>query len=243
MWIEALGERLQAYGDVGGECLLIHGAGQSAAVFAPQLAAVPGAWAVDLPGHGASPGDGRASIGEYLDLVEEVIRRHARGAMVLTGHSMGGAIALEAGLRSPDLLTGLVLIGSGARLRVHPDLLQALSEGRFPDSFRRAMLRRGGDPKLLDRIPEPPDPKVRERDYLACHAFDALDRIAAIRLPTLVITGEEDAYTPEKYGRTLAQAMGGRFLPVLGAGHLVTLEHPDEVNRAIAAFLKEVLPA
>ncbi|EQD49337.1 alpha/beta hydrolase fold protein, partial [mine drainage metagenome] len=177
MFIGASGAKLKAYGDVGGPCLLIHGAGEAAAVFEPQIAVVPGTWAVDLPGHGGSPGEGHESVEEYAELVREILENYARTHTVLGGHSMGGAIALLAGLRFPELLAGLALFATGARLRVNPDLLKALAGGEFPESFRVAMVGDADDVMLLSRIPEPPDPAVRYRDFLACDSFDVLDRL------------------------------------------------------------------
>lgn len=243
MLIAVAGERLEAYGDVGGPCLLIHGAGEAASIFAPQISAVAGTWAVDLPGHGASPGDGRESVSEYAELVRALLEDNARTRTVLGGHSMGGAIALEAALTYPEMLSGLALIATGARLRVHPDLLRELSEGRFPASFREMMVGDPDDVALLRRIPEPSAPAVRHRDFLACDAFDVLGRLSEISLPTLAITGSRDRYTPDKYGRTLAQETGGRFILIPDSGHLVTLERPAEVNRALQRFLRETVSA
>lgn len=240
MFIEVAGERLRAYGNVGAQCLLIHGAGEAAAVFAPQISAVPGCWAVDLPGHGQSEGAGRSSVFEYAELVRELLARHAEGQTVLGGHSMGGAIVLAAALGYPQMLSGLALIATGARLRVHPDLLAALALGRFPESFRTAMVGSAQDVRLVEDLPTPRDSAVTHRDYLACDAFDVLGRLGEIHLPALVVTGEIDRYTPAKYGRAMAEALGGDFRLVEGAGHLVTLERPEEVNLALKSFLQEL---
>ena len=64
------------------------------------------------------------------------------------------------------------------------------------------------------------------------------DVLASIKVPTLVVTGEEDAVTGPEIGRELAAAIpGARFLLVEEAGHLVNLEQPEIVNEALLDFL------
>jgi pimeloyl-ACP methyl ester carboxylesterase len=59
-----------------------------------------------------------------------------------------------------------------------------------------------------------------------------------IRVPAVVVCGAEDRLTPVKYARYLHERIPGALLAVIpGAGHMVMLEKPEEVNRALAACL------
>ncbi len=237
MRLEVAGEEIAAYGDVGGRCLLLHGAGEDAALFAEQLHGVAGTWAVDLPGHGASAGSGRDGIEEYAQIVLALLDHYATAPTVLGGHSMGGAIALSCSLAAPGRLAGLALISTGGRLRVHPDLLSALSASdEMPAPFRDALVAEGPADGMLARMAQP-RPGVRHKDFLACNAFDVLARLGEIRLPALVLVGSRDAYTPRKYAETLAQGLQGELVVVEGAGHMLPLEAPGAVSLALARFL------
>ena len=77
---------------------------------------------VDLPGHGHSGGDPRNGVFQYADWVAEFIRTLGEEP-VLAGHSMGGAIAMAVALSVPELLKGLILVGTGAKLGVSPMIL------------------------------------------------------------------------------------------------------------------------
>ena len=239
-WIPRLIETstgsVAAYGAVGGPCLLLHGAGEDASIFSAVSADVEGVWAIDLPGHGRSGGSGFRDVAEYRDLVLDVIRRHAPGGIYLGGHSMGGAIALSAALAEPGLLRGLVLIATGGRLRVHPDLLAALREGEMPQAFVDMMFAPGAPPDLRLALPAG-DPRVQYGDFLACDAFDVLGRLGEIRMRSLVLVGDRDRMTPEKYGQALAEAIGGVLEVIPGAGHMLPLEAPRALGRSIGAFL------
>lgn len=225
-----------AYGEIGGACLLVHGAGEDASIFAAQIAAVPGVWAVDLPGHGASPGPGFQQVEAYADLVLEIVRRYASHGVYLGGHSMGGAVALQAALTSPELVRGLILIATGGRLRVHPDLLAALGTGDMPEQFVNLMFAPDAPADVRAALPAA-ERTVQYGDFLACDGFDVLGRLGEIQRRALVLVGDRDRMTPEKYGRTLAQALGGEFELISGAGHMLPLEAPQAVSRSIAEFL------
>src|SRR5947209_14112391 len=106
----------------------IHGAGDSARIWREQTACFGArAHALDLPGHGARPDSlpAEVSVLDYARIVAQTIHHELHlERPILVGHSMGGAIALTLGLNHPHELGGLILIGTGARIRVHPTLLE-----------------------------------------------------------------------------------------------------------------------
>src|SRR5437867_3416559 len=114
------------------DLLFIHGAADSAAVWERQVQQFGRdnrVLAVDLPGHGSRLSE-RAydSCDRSAEDVLEQLRGHRLQAPVLVGHSMGGAIALTIALAHPELISALMLAGSGARLRIRPDVIGAARE-------------------------------------------------------------------------------------------------------------------
>lgn len=208
-----------------------------------QRAAFPKAHAPDLPGH-TVPGAG-VSVGEFADFIEGYVRERRLRRAVLCGNSLGGAVALECALRNSPEIAGIILLGSGSRLRVSPDFLRALE-----DDFEEAIQTIAGY-LYAESTPERIDGAVDSmravgqaqtlRDYRACDAFDVTGRLSEVRLPLLAITGESDRMTPPKYALSLASRVRGaeaRILP--GAGHLVMLERPAESNELIEAFVHAI---
>jgi len=105
---------------IGHRLLYVHGTGCDGRVWAPHAAAIARAHtpvAIDLPGHGQSPGRGFRGIADYTYFVVELARALGWERFVVVGHSMGGAVALMTALHHGDLLEGLVLVDTGARLR------------------------------------------------------------------------------------------------------------------------------
>jgi len=226
--------------------VLVHGAGGDHTTWMRQLEGLADSAtvvALDLPGHGASSGDGCRAVADYAAAVRGFLAALGRGSVVLGGHSMGGAIAQTVALTAPELLAGLVLVGTGARLRVFPKLFELMekdyAEGvafvtgyAWSRSSPEAL--RGGGRSTMSAT----RPAVTIGDFTACDGFDVMDRIGHVRLPALVIVGEDDELTPPKYAEFLARAIpGARLTRIPRAGHYVSLEQPDEVNHAIRSFL------
>lgn len=74
--------------------------------------------AVDLPGHGEAGSDGEDSIGAYAGHLLNLVRALPGDVYCLIGHSLGGAIIQEFTLLHPQYVEALVLVGTGARLRL-----------------------------------------------------------------------------------------------------------------------------
>jgi pimeloyl-ACP methyl ester carboxylesterase len=204
--------------------------------------------ALDLPGHGKSPGTGHQSIEAYADDVEGFIQSIGFSTAVIVGHSMGGAIALEFAIRRPKRVLGLGLLATGARLRVAPVLLQATAD---PARISEAVALLGewsfgpnAESKLKKlataRLAET-RPAVLHGDFLACDAFDVTARLAEIDVPTAILCGAEDKMAPPKYSRLLQARIRGASLDILeGAGHMVLLEQPEPVASRIDAFVNGI---
>ncbi len=85
---------------------------------------------VDLPGHGGSYGDGYDSIEDYRDALFNIIKATDLEGSYIAGHSLGGAIAMSFALAYPQIIKGLILIGTGARLKVLPQILEGIIKNK-----------------------------------------------------------------------------------------------------------------
>jgi len=224
---------------------LVHGAGGSHLDWPAPLRRLKGAdvYDLDLPGHGRSEGRGRSSVSAYRDFLLAFLDAVGLDRATVVGHSMGGGIALDFALNYPDRLAGLILVGSGARLRVAPAILAGiLSDFEATvdlvcnyafGSTATEQLKRLGRQRLLKTLPE-----VLHGDYAACDAFDVMERLREVRCPTLVIGGTADALTPPKYSVYLRDHIPGAELVLVdAAGHMVMLEKPEVVTRAVSQFI------
>ena len=171
------------------------------------------AFPIDLPGHGKRPDTLplEVSVSDYARVTHEIIFQELRlKAPIIAGNSLGGAIALAMGLEYTSELSGLILIGTGARLRVHPSILE--------DAKKASV--------------------VTYRDWAACNAFDVMNKLDEIRLPTLIICGADDRLTPVKYSQYMHDHIQSSTLCIIPtAGHTVMKDQPERVNQAIDEWL------
>ena len=156
---------------------------------------------------------------------------------------MGGAIAQHLALTHPARTAGLILIATGAKLRVAPPILAGIladTEATLDLVTRYSWGPNAPEPilKLSREQMAQVDPSVMAGDYAACDAFDARERLGHITAPTLVIGGTADQMTPPQYATFLAEKIPGAQLALIeGAGHMVMLEQPERVARHVERFL------
>jgi len=226
--------------------LFLHGAGGSHHTFRDQWAALKGSARLvipDLPGHGQSGGIPRDTVPASAAWLGEFAREVGLSRFVLAGHSMGGAVALQASLDGVEGIEALVLLGTGGRLRISPVIFDGIT-GRFREfapELVEWMMSPESSPLLREDVTADvlsTRPSTFLADFHACNGFDVMSRLGEIAVPTLVVSGDEDRLTPLKYGEYLATNIRGAVLKIIhGAGHLAMLEKATEVNAVIAAFL------
>lgn len=223
--------------------VFIHGAGGSPMTWHLQLLHFKDAVAVELPGHPNS--SGLTTIEEYANYVANYVQKNGVKDPVLVGHSMGGAIAIEIALRNLNL-AGLVLVGTGARLRVHPDILSKTKENYEEASKLIATWSVSStcDPVIVERIRNEllkVKAEVTYGDFTACDKFDRMNHVEKIAYKTLIVVGADDRLTPVKYSQYLHDKIRNSKLVVIpGAGHSVMLEKHQLFNEALEAFLDSV---
>jgi pimeloyl-ACP methyl ester carboxylesterase len=226
--------------------VFVHGAGGTHQHWLYQVRDLPQAatYAPDLPGHGRSAGAGRDRVGMYGDWLVRFLDEVDLEQVVLVGHSVGGAIALDLALRYPQRVAGLGLVATGARLRVAPALLEALRQE--PEKGVQLITGWAFGPeapeemaRLARRQMRMIAPGVLYGDFVACDQFDVVGRLAEIRAPTFTLCGTQDRMTPAKYATYLRDQIAGASLTLVeGAGHMVMLEQPQAVTTALRAFLQ-----
>lgn len=236
----------QTRGQTGPRVLFLHGAGGTWKHWGLQLRDLENAQrvAVDLPGHGRSDGSGHDTIAGYAAFVQAFLDALEWPATTIVGHSMGGAIAMSLALQAPDRVEKLGLVGTGARLRVHPAILKGLqAEDPLPtlrDINERAYRPDAPDEQIeraTQELAATPAAVIYD-DFIACDAFDIMEQLGDIQQPALVLTGEQDQLTPPTYAEYLAKHMSNAQLSLVPkAGHFVMIEQPQVVTDALEEIL------
>jgi len=237
--------------------IFVHGAGGDHSVWGLQTRYIAhhgaGVLALDLPGHGRSPGPAIDSIAGLADFLIQVIEATGLKKPVLVGHSMGALAALEAAARLGDRLHGLALCGVAGAMPVHPMLLEAAAENPAKAARMMASWGHGGAAHIggnpahgisavltAIRLTERTKPEVLHADLAACDAYKgALEAAEKVACPTAFILGAQDKMTPPKKAQPLIDAIAGAEATVLAmSGHMMMAEAPHDVREALLHWLK-----
>lgn len=187
------------------------------------------------------------------------------GPLVLVGNSAGGTLAASAALSHPEQVQGLVLVspaiytGGGSPGWIRP-LLRAPQLDRLGPWIARRLADRGRD--FLEKAYHDPSSIAAEDwegyrrplrvegwdralwEYIrASRPPDLASKVDQVRVPTLVITGDDDRVVPTAESIRLAGEIPGAALVVLeGCGHLPQEECPEGFLDAVLPFLQSVHP-
>jgi pimeloyl-ACP methyl ester carboxylesterase len=174
------------------------------------------------------------------------------GPFALAGLSMGGYVALEVLRQAPGRATRLALFDTSAR----PDTPEQTRRRRGLIALSRSGQFRGVTPRLLPQLIHPSrldtplaievmamaervghEAFLRQQQAIM-HRPDSRPDLARIAVPTLVGVGSDDALTPPHLAEEMAAMIpGARLRRFTDAGHLPTMEVPDSVTAAMAAWL------
>ncbi|HEY1835860.1 MAG TPA: alpha/beta hydrolase [Candidatus Saccharimonadales bacterium] len=232
----------------GNSVLVLHGWGDTSKgwrEFAGQLAPDYDVIVPDLPGFGgtAMPKDAWG-LGEYAAFVGDFLGKIRVRPYAVIGHSNGGAMAIR-GLANGDFQADkLVLIDSagirGEYLGRKKVLRIVTKTGKLfttplPHGIKKRLRRKvyetiGSDMLVVERLQETFKKVVTD---------DVQKDAAMLKLPTLLIYGEDDLDTPVQYGRIFHNLIDSSVLDVVpGAGHFAHHDKPDHVLEFIQEFLK-----
>jgi 3-oxoadipate enol-lactonase len=232
------------------ERALLHAGIADSRMYRQQLETLAPARAFDLPGFGQGPPE--PDVVDYRAFVRD---RLPDEPVALVGTSLGGRIALELALESPERVAALVLVGPGLDGHEWSEEVRAFGVAEEA-ALERGDLDAAVEANLKLWLADDVDPEVRA---LVCdmhrNAFEqqvgrdihvvpldppASTRLGEVGVPTLVVTGDEDVRDIHEIADTLvAEIPGAERATIAGSGHLPSLERPDEFDRVVLAFLRQ----
>ncbi len=245
-------------GGAGLPVVLLHAFPLSSAMWAAQrkgLADLCRVITPDLRGFGRSPsGDDDPSVDRMADDVATMLDRLRLDRVVLGGLSMGGYVAMAFLRRHAQRVRAVVLADTKAGADAGPARVNR-------ERIAQAVLGDAGIQVLLDDVfpalvgdatkARRPDVLARVRALLlearpAAVAWaqramasrpDSLDTLRGVRVPALVVVGEEDELSPPADAQAMVDALPlARLVTIPATGHLSAMENPEEFTAAVRDF-------
>ncbi len=241
--------------------VLLHGILGDSRDWRPQLEGLSDsldviAW--DAPGCGQSsdpPEDGFGAA-DFADYLEGLLRALGATPAHVGGLSWGGALALELYGRHPDTVASLILADTYAGWKgslpdeiVEQRLASCLRESRMrPDEFIPdwvpGLVTDNAPQKLRDEIIAIMSDFHPAGYRVMALAFGGLDLrpvLPRIRVPALLLWGDEDRRSPLTVGKAMCDSIpGSRLVVIPGAGHFSNMEQPQRFNAEVREFVRDV---
>ena len=210
---------------------------------------------IDLPGHGKS-GVNRTnwSMAQFGEDVATVVNRLNLNKVILIGHSMGGPIVIEAALRIPDRVIGVVTVDSGVLLDPIKDPTQQFVDKllgalrlNFPKTMqgivRKHIFLPTSDPELVQKVADdmaaqPPEIGIAVQKELRLWQMGGdWDSVKKVKVPISFINAKRSVPNEEVY----REIDHFRYRLIPNVGHFVMLEDPETFNRLLSEEIEEQL--
>jgi len=250
------GEQVKSPARRGGQGALVfvHGAGGSHLHWPPQLRRLAGAntYALDLPGHGQSEGQGRTSISAYADFVAAFLGTLGLEKVTLVGHSMGGTVSLSVAINHPRRVSKVVVIGSpieGSSLSVLLKLASIRTIAKLVYRMMKA-LKFGISlaAPIITRESQWPAMIHHDLNQVTLESFlmsisslrqtDLTPQLAPIYQPVMGMYGDRDVIVnPNQWNLLDANIQRVRIERFRRAGHFIMLDEPHQFKSILKEYL------
>jgi pimeloyl-ACP methyl ester carboxylesterase len=218
----------------------VHGAGVSSRQTLPLVRALSGqseAWAVDLPGFGASTApDRKPTVAGLADALLEWVRHRELRQPCLLGISLGTQVVAEAAVRAPDEVGSVVLVGPTVDPRARS--LPALAARLMLDNFRE------GPSVAVSSIVDYREAGALRvvRSWLASRDHRIERVLPRVRQPALVLRGGRDPLCSKHWAEEATRLLPrGRLVTVPGQPHAITVSAPEPVAYLVHDFARETV--
>jgi pimeloyl-ACP methyl ester carboxylesterase len=211
----------------------------------------------DLRGYGTTPLPEGKNVTLLDDFAEDILGLADRlniDRFAIVGLSLGGQIALETWRQAPGRIRGIVLADTFASLdtpeqkQTRLDTAHRFDHDGFGGFAIESLL------KMMTPANAQAFPAVAEHILRMCNSSNPHGAAAALRgrtmrrdyipllgqiaVPSLIIVGREDAFTPVRLSEEMHRGIPGSRLEIIeGSGHMTNLERPDEFNAILGSFL------
>lgn len=211
--------------------------------------------APDLPGFGKGqlPDSSNITFEHYVDEVLSFLKETGLKQSVWCGLSMGGYLALRLYERAPELCSGLILCNTKAEADNNEAKLKRWSSVKALHSNRQQFIHSQSHILIGESSQKNEDLKKSIETMIDNNSeegmtsgliamstrTDSTQMLSKIKVPTLIITGDEDKVINTEESKKMAEAITGSKLVVLKkTGHLSNLENPEGFNSAVEEFFR-----
>jgi 3-oxoadipate enol-lactonase len=238
--------------------MMSHSLAANLSMWDPQLGVLTARYRVlryDTRGHGGTDApEGPYSLGQLAEDARALVQTLGIQRTSFIGLSMGSMIGQVLALTYPEMIQCLILCEASSRtspeLKLIWDERIRVAQTQGMGAHVESTIDRWFTAPFQERRADVVDPvramirATKPAGYIGCiHAIKGLDLVErqnAIRVPTLIIVGEEDPASPVANSQAIQERIQGSELVILkSAAHLSNMEQPEAFYRVVLAFLEK----
>jgi len=194
------------------------------------------------------------TMNDFVNDLSGLVELIGLDSFFLLGVSMGGMVAQEYAFRHGERLKGIILSSTNFGVRsIQPssDVLKILASQPSESSLYERMMPAFSNETINNRkdlvekiikLRKQKNHKVMQMQQInTVLNFDSLDRLASLKMPVLILTGEDDQVVPPRNSSRMHDILiNSRMVKFRNAGHLVNMEKAEEYNHEVLNFIREV---
>ena len=201
----------------------------------------------DFPGHGCSDGHSLRSITEQSEWLDKLLQTLECESPIIIGHSQGGLVALNYCCNLNNVQK-LILVNSSSKISVHPDLINLAKQNdekavdlmlkwAYTGHEKNYTTERVARKIIMSRTLS----QTLAVDFMACNNYQIdEEHIKKIRVPTLIISSENDKMIPSSLSSELQKIIENSEIKTMeNTGHMAILEEFSKVGDLIGSFLSK----
>lgn len=242
--------------------IILHGMGNNSQSWKKQLKGLSEKYTViawDAPGYGLSsdPKEELKEFKDFADVLKGFIEKLGYESVILLGHSMGSAIALDFCYRFPNVVEALIISdatrGSAAlsqeenerKLQNRLNNMETLTPKEIAKLRVKSLLSPAPNPEVVKEV-EKIYSQIRPMGFrsvaYSLYHLNNMGILSSISVPTLVICGELDKVTPVKESQVFHERINdSKFVIIPGTGHLCYQEAPESFNAIVLEFVNSFI--
>lgn len=227
--------------------VLIHGAGGSQLSWPVEIRRLSGfrVLAIDLPGHGKSTGIALQNVDAYARVIKDFLRELGVFSVVMVGHSLGAAIAIQFALENRDQVQGLALLSAATCFPIPKEIFQAVADVETYSIGLTMLKQRSFSHKTSAETKarcmqalEKQRNTILFSDFVAASRVDFREGFDQFEIPCWTACGSDDLITPPSLTQELGrQFKKAEFTEISSAGHSLPMEQPGVLANGLQRFL------
>ena len=192
---------------------------------------------IDLPGHGESDDTNCNCVEDYIEAVSEFIKELKN--VTIIGHSLGGTICLGVSAKNiPSVVNSIVLNSSAKWDKFNKDFIEKALNGVVDKDYLLTTCGNLDNPLIFEALGTFEKDEILIKDLEICKTLNLENKLIEIKIPTLIITGQDEILGLVEYSEKLHKSISNsKLIIVPETKHMLPIAEKELIAKYIKNFI------